>query len=158
MRYKSKIGRMLQFVILAKLNNKIGMQFQVPQFIEVEDKIFGTLTFKQFIYLVGGAAMLRSLYHTAVFFAVLLIIPFAGFSLALAFSKINNRPFISVVESALNFTLKGKLYVWKKVTSKRKPRKGIPANPPLQSLELPSSPTCRLKELSWSLDVHQNVQ
>ena len=30
------------------------MQFQVPQFIEIEDKIFGPLTFKQFIYLAGG--------------------------------------------------------------------------------------------------------
>ena len=91
------------------------MQFQVPQFIEVEDKIFGPLTFKQFIYLVGGAAMCFVLYIILpFFFAVLLIIPFAGFSLALAFYKINNRPFISVVESALNYTLKGKLYVWKK--------------------------------------------
>ena len=31
------------------------MQFQVPQFIEVEDKIFGPLTFKQFVYVAGGA-------------------------------------------------------------------------------------------------------
>ena len=27
------------------------MQYQVPQFIEVEDKIFGPLTFKQFLYI-----------------------------------------------------------------------------------------------------------
>jgi len=26
------------------------MQFQVPQFIEIEDKIFGPLTLKQFLY------------------------------------------------------------------------------------------------------------
>ena len=30
------------------------MQFQVPQFVEVEDKIVGPLTLKQFLY-VGGA-------------------------------------------------------------------------------------------------------
>ena len=135
------------------------MQFQVPQFIEVEDKIFGPLTFKQFIYLVGGAAMCFVLYIILpFFFAVLLIIPFAGFSLALAFYKINNRPFISVVESALNYTLKGKLYVWKKVTPEAKAKKGNTGKPALQSLELPKLSDSRLKELSWSLDVHQNVQ
>ena len=31
------------------------MRFEVPQFIEIEDKIFGPLTWKQFIYLAGGA-------------------------------------------------------------------------------------------------------
>ncbi|TSC61742.1 MAG: SsrA-binding protein, partial [Parcubacteria group bacterium Athens0416_74] len=30
------------------------MQFQVPQFIEVEDKIVGPLTFKQFVFIAGG--------------------------------------------------------------------------------------------------------
>jgi hypothetical protein len=29
------------------------MQFRVPQFIDIEDKLFGPLTFKQFIYLAG---------------------------------------------------------------------------------------------------------
>ena len=33
------------------------MRFQVPQFIEVEDKIFGPLTLKQFLYTAGGAAV-----------------------------------------------------------------------------------------------------
>ena len=33
------------------------MRFQVPQFIEIEDKIFGPLTIKQFIYIAGGAGL-----------------------------------------------------------------------------------------------------
>ena len=33
------------------------MRFQVPQFIEVEDKIFGPLTFKQFVYVTGGVGL-----------------------------------------------------------------------------------------------------
>ena len=135
------------------------MQFQVPQFIEVEDKIFGPLTFKQFIYLVGGTGICFVLYIILpFFFAVLLIIPFAGFSLALAFYKINNRPFISVVESALNYTLKGKLYVWKKVATKPSAQKKGGAKGVPQSLELPKLSDSKLKELSWSLDVHQNVR
>jgi hypothetical protein len=31
------------------------MQFQVPQFLDVEDKIIGPFTIKQFLYLAGGA-------------------------------------------------------------------------------------------------------
>jgi len=33
------------------------MQYQVPQFIEIEDKIFGPLTLKQFLYLAGGGGL-----------------------------------------------------------------------------------------------------
>ena len=44
------------------------MQFQVPQFIEIEDKIFGPLTFKQFIYLAGGGGLCFLLYTILPFF------------------------------------------------------------------------------------------
>ncbi len=135
------------------------MQFQVPQFIEVEDRIFGPLTFKQFIYLVGGAGICFVIYIVLpLFFAVLLIVPLAGFSLALAFYKINNRPFISIVESAFNYTLKGKLYVWKKMAIKPSAQKGGGVKVTPQVLQLPKLSDSKLKELSWSLDVHQNVQ
>ena len=30
------------------------MQFSVPQFIDVRDKIFGPLTLQQFLYIVGA--------------------------------------------------------------------------------------------------------
>ena len=33
------------------------MEYQVPQFIEVEDKIFGPFTLKQFIYVAGGVGL-----------------------------------------------------------------------------------------------------
>ena len=45
------------------------MRFQVPQFIEIESKIFGPLTFKQFIYLAGGGGRnFPNLYNFAVFY------------------------------------------------------------------------------------------
>ena len=59
------------------------MQFQVPQFIEVEDKIVGPLTFKQFIYLAGGGGVIAILYaFLPLFFVILLGIPVAAFALA----------------------------------------------------------------------------
>ena len=71
------------------------MRFQVPQFIEIESKIFGPLTFKQFIYLAGGAGIIFLIYITLPFFiAVMLIVPVGAFAIALSFYKVNNRPFI----------------------------------------------------------------
>ncbi len=92
------------------------MKFQVPQFIEMEDKIFGPFSFKEFIYVIGGCGLSYIIYRFVPFFylAILLIIPVMSFSIALAFYKPNNKPFIDMVESALIYFSGYKLYVWKK--------------------------------------------
>ena len=38
------------------------MQFKVPQFLDIEDKIFGPFTFREFVYLTGGGGMCFVLY------------------------------------------------------------------------------------------------
>lgn len=94
------------------------MRFQVPQFIEIEDKIFGPLTFKQFVYVVGGVGIIALLFFfLPKFFAFILSFPVAVFAGSLAFYKINNRPFIVTVEAAIKLFFKNKLYVWKKKES-----------------------------------------
>ena len=71
------------------------MQYQTPQFIDVEDKIFGPLTVRQFVYLAGGAGLSFILFQLLPFLiAIILIGGVAALSLALAFYKINNKPFI----------------------------------------------------------------
>lgn len=95
------------------------MQFQIPQFIEQEDKIFGPLTWKQFLYVSGGAGAIFVLWSLLPrFFAVILIIPVATLSAMLAFKPINNRPFELTLEAAVRFVLKEKLYLWKKTVQK----------------------------------------
>jgi hypothetical protein len=131
------------------------MRFQVPQFIEVESKIFGPLTFKQFIYLVGGAGVIFLLYVFLPFW--LMVIPslvVAGFSLALAFYKVNNRPFISIVENALKFFSSSRLYLWKKVQPNPKDLQDV-KNPERQPEEIyiPKLTQGKLKDLAWSLDI-----
>jgi hypothetical protein len=84
------------------------MRFEVPQFIDVEDKIFGPLTFKQFIYLVGGGGTCYLSYKLVLFpFWIILSAGFAIFALLLAFYRLNNRPFIEVAQNWLTFKLKG---------------------------------------------------
>ncbi len=132
------------------------MQFQIPQFIEVEDKIFGPLTFKQFIYLVGGGGTSFVLYSILPFFlAILLIIPVVALSLALAFYKINNKPFIGVLEAAFRYALGNKLYIWKKSdrAAIHKEESSL-----LPNVYVPKISDSKLKDLSWSLDVHQKIR
>jgi PrgI family protein len=69
-------------------------QFLVPQFIEVEDKIFGPVTTRQFIILLLAGLILFIVFKltdTALFIFLTLII--GGFALILAFVKINGQAF-----------------------------------------------------------------
>jgi len=91
------------------------MYFQTPQFIEVEDKIFGPLTLKQFLYLLGGGAVIFLLYTFLPFFLfVLFVIPVGALSVALAFYKMHGQPFIKTVEKTIRYITGPKIYVWKK--------------------------------------------
>lgn len=93
----------------------VSMRFEVPQFIEIEDKIIGPLTWKQFVYLAGGVGVLVILYFSLPFiFFVALGLPFGALSASLAFHRVNNRPFSAFLEALLSYAGKGKLYLWRK--------------------------------------------
>ncbi|NTV22658.1 MAG: PrgI family protein [Candidatus Yonathbacteria bacterium] len=138
------------------------MQFQTPQFIEVEDKIFGPLTFKQFLYLAGGAGISFVLYRSLpFFFAALLILPLGGLSVALAFLRINDRPFIEVLEAAFNYALGSKLYIWKQEWKKpTTPKKEIvpTSSASLPTVHVPTLSQSKLKDMAWSLDIQKNIR
>jgi hypothetical protein len=91
------------------------MQFEVPQFIEVEDKIFGPLTWRQFVYLAGGIGMSVVMFFTLPFilFAILGI-PLAVLAAALSFYPVNNRPFSYFLESFVNYVTRPKRYHWRR--------------------------------------------
>ncbi len=135
------------------------MRFQVPQFIEIEDKIFGPLTIKQFIYLAGGAGLsfvlFRALYLPI---AILLIIIVIAGSLALAFYQVNNKPLITVMQSAFYYFFSSKLYLWKK--KDKSPEKaaataaGLPGQTPIYVPKLSDS---KLHDLTWSLDIKESL-
>jgi len=136
------------------------MRFQVPQFTEIEDKIFGPLTLKQFIYLAGGAGALVILYGLLpLFLAILFGIPIALFVLALAFYKIHNQPFIKVVENALRYASSSRLYLWKKRETKAKPLRVAPEEKKEQAEEyIPKLTKRKLDDLAWSLDIKEKLE
>ncbi len=91
------------------------MRFEVPQFIEIEDKIFGPFTWKQFVYLCGGIGVAAVTYlATPLFFFALIGIPAAGIAFLLAFYPVNNRPFSIFLESVFTFYKSDRVYHWKK--------------------------------------------
>jgi len=129
------------------------MQFKVPQFIDIEDKIFGPFTFKQFVYLAGGAGLTYILYRTLpLFIAILAILPVLGLSIALTFMRVNDRPFIEILQAGFNFLFKNKLYLWKKKHVKKEEKKEEKKEKPLLEVS-PRLTASRLKDLAWSVDV-----
>lgn len=128
------------------------MQYQVPQFIEIEDKIFGPLTFKQFLY-VGGGAALGFIFWTMLPKIIAIVIggPLVGFFMAAAFYKVNGRPFLMFVEGFIKYQLSSKLYIWRK-TEKKIEKKKEEARIPNQ-VALPKLSQSKLRDISWNLDV-----
>jgi hypothetical protein len=132
------------------------MRYQVPQFIEFEDKIIGPFTIKQFVYIVGGAGMCFITYkYLYIYIAIPIIVTVAGISLALAFYKINNKPFIDFMESAFLFYTKNNLYIWKKEDKKIVQSENNEGGK--KQVFVPRLSESKLKELSWSLDINENL-
>lgn len=136
------------------------MQYQTPQFIDIEDKIFGPLTAKQFFYLLGGAAAIFILY---VFFqlwvVILLGLPTGIFSLSLTFLKINGIPFTRVLANFLSHSSQQKVFIWQQEQKPPAQTPGFEKEKPSVSENLTAKLTeSKLQELAWSLDIKQKIR
>jgi len=94
------------------------MRYLVPQFIERDVKVVGPLTFKQFLFIGGGAGICFILYFTlaakSFFLFVLIATLIMAISFALAFAKYQN---VALPQLIVNFTLylfKNRVYFWQK--------------------------------------------
>jgi hypothetical protein len=133
------------------------MQFQVPQFIEVEDKIFGPLTFKQFLFIAGGAGASYLFWRALpLFFATPLIILVGGFALALAFAQYNGRPFLLALETGFYYMLHSKLYLWSNEAHAKVPVKQV-ATAEAHEIYIPNLSDSKLHDLAWSLDIKERL-
>ena len=136
------------------------MRFQVPQFIEVEDKIFGPLTVSQFIYVAGGVGFFVALWLLLpLWVAIIIGAPITILGLALAFYRVSDRPFIGVLQSGFEYYVKDKLYIWEKDRAKNE--KGVTVKEARQEEDpakyVPAATANKLKDLSWSLDIKESI-
>jgi hypothetical protein len=138
------------------------MEYQVPQFIEVESKIVGPLTLKQFIYIAGtGGLCVVYFFYTSFIVAAILSIPTVALGVSLAFYKINGKPFIQVLEAGFNFYTGSKFFLWqhKGPTAKETTAAAATAAQAEAAAKAPlGAPRLtrgKLSELAWSLDIQQ---
>jgi len=88
-------------------------QFTVPQFIDVENKIFGPITTRQFLIFLSGAIIIAISYK-AFDFSLFLLVSIITFIIAtvFAFVKINGRPFHLFVLNLIQTIRRPSLRVW----------------------------------------------
>ncbi|MBU0619900.1 PrgI family protein [Patescibacteria group bacterium] len=130
------------------------LQFTVPQFIEVEDKLIGSITAKQFVIMLGGFLLIGigyklfdfSLFVAHGIFELIIIVLFA-------FYKVNGQPFYLFLINVIQTLKRPKLRIWNKEI-------GLPLSEdddnkiaiiPLQTIKKPVIKS-RLAELSLMVD------
>lgn len=93
-------------------------QFVVPQFIDVEDKVIGPITVRQFIIILIGGGLDFIAFKLADF--SLFVVEFVIISVLtffIAFIKINGRPIHYFLLNVLQTSKKPKLRIWAKIFS-----------------------------------------
>jgi len=94
--------------------------FQVPQFIDIEDKIIGPLTLRQFLFLAGAAVLIFILNSFLEFWLWIIVSIFiAALGLAFAFLKYNGQYLPRVVLNGFKYLLRPRLYVWQRGVVKK---------------------------------------
>ncbi|MBU2595562.1 PrgI family protein [Patescibacteria group bacterium] len=134
------------------------MQYKVPQKIDLEDKIIGPLTLKQFIYLLGGG-MLDYVIFTAAqsaFWGWLLIFMVSLLALAFAFVQVEEQPFSYLMTSFLSYFLRPKIRLWDKRSKIKRTIefKNKKIEKPSPAIKNPAEVKSSLEELAQVLDTH----
>lgn len=101
------------------------MRFLVPQFIEVEPKIIGPITIRQFVICIVGGLFVFITYKTCdfslfLFLGILQVVIFGVF----AFFKVNGQPFHFFVLNVVQTFKKPTSRIWAKEEMKSKEKKG----------------------------------
>jgi hypothetical protein len=131
-------------------------QFTVPQFIDVEAKIIGPVTTRQFIIMLGGVVVGAISYKFSDFGLFVTVSVFILIIIGLfGFTKINGRPFHFFI---LNFTQtikKSKIRVWNNgLAANNFQKEDETAKPEAEIIPTAAKPytTSRLAELSLIVD------
>lgn len=117
------------------------MQFQVPQFIETEDKVVGPLSLRQFMYVgvsIGISSLL--LFVAELWLWAILSVPIVGAGIGLAFMKVNGRPVAIYIKSLLQSIWAPSVYVFRPESQNKEVPLPKKAPKPVTTKE-PSHPT-----------------
>lgn len=133
-------------------------QFVVPQFIDVEDKIFGPLSVRQFVIFMVGCLLLFLEYRLADFALFILEgLPTLMVSLILAFAKVNGMPFHFFLVNFIQTLKRPRIRLWQKSISEAELRAELHhpvavVQAPTASAHKPVLSQSRLSELTLVVD------
>jgi hypothetical protein len=90
-------------------------QFVVPQFIDVEDKVIGPVTVRQFIIILVGGGLIFVCYKLSDFTLFLLeFVIIALITFVVAFIKINGRPIHYFLLNVIQTLRRPRVQIWQK--------------------------------------------
>lgn len=131
-------------------------QFLIPQFIDVESKIIGPITTRQFLILLVMALIDFIAYKLADFSLFIIIAVFdLGLFGTIAFLRINGQPFHFFVLNVAQTLKKPKLRIWKKVISQAELNQNVKETKtaaPAKVIPQKTMGTSRLAELALIAD------
>lgn len=138
------------------------MQYAVPQFTDVEDKLIGPLTLKQFLILFGSGLIILMFYGIlglSLFFYVFSL-PVLILGLSLAFASFNGRPVNVYIFSFLGFITRPQARVFKRMEPNIVIRKIEKPKEVEQKNNLEEPAESRLRKLAYILDqkVHEEQE
>ena len=134
------------------------MQYSVPQFINIEDKIVGPFTGKQLLFLIMGFGSLLVMFtFMSMIFFVLFAIPIVVITLLFAFWKPKGFTVSKWLGNIMNYHTTPHLYIWRREserimihqTQKKKNKVDIEATKVSRN---------RIKELAWLLDTSTSIK
>ncbi len=135
------------------------MQFKVPQNIDLQDKIIGPLTLSQFFYLLFGGLIIYILFnrllingYSLLFFV--LAFPIGVFSIAMAFFKVQDRPFPTFFMAFIKYLRQPRARVWQHYRAPAAPT-AAPSKSPKTEVTKKEFDTVRVNELATMMDSPQ---
>lgn len=94
-------------------------QFVVPQFLDVESKIIGPITARQFLIMLGVLLVEFVIYRVFLNLVIVLAlgVPILAIGLMFSFAKVNGQPFHFIVLNFIQTFRKPHLRIWDKTLS-----------------------------------------
>lgn len=134
----------------------MAMRYQVPQFVDIEDKIVGPLTLKQFlIYFCTVLALIPVYLFSDLSLFITLALPVMGAAAAFAHFKPGGKSLFVFVMNAAQFTLAPKLWKWRRSEKlKLLPVRGMELDVPAPET-IPGLPS--LQQKAQAIETQGNV-
>lgn len=131
-------------------------QYNIPQFIDSEDKIIGPLTIRQFAFLAIGVVIGGFLWYFKPNIGVFIIsiLPVAVATFAFAFIKINGQNFDIFIVNVMVYILKPTLFLWSRDidTTQSVIKVSIEKRKASFRRETHDYNQSRVEEVAWTLD------